>query len=55
MKNRVDVNGLAEMSNGTIIVNGPAANNDGTFTITDGYLLAVGNSGMAQLPGASST
>jgi Carbohydrate-binding domain-containing protein Cthe_2159 len=57
----VDVNGTAEMTGGVIIVNGTTANNnaaidyDGSFKITGGYLLAVGSSGMAQIPGTSST
>lgn len=57
----VDVNGSAEMSGGTIIVNGPTANNnaaldyDGTFKITGGTLIATGSSGMAQVPGTAST
>jgi hypothetical protein len=57
----VDVNGSADMSGGTIIVNGPTANNnaaldyDGTFKITGGTLIATGSSGMAQVPGTTST
>ncbi|MGV3765141.1 MAG: carbohydrate-binding domain-containing protein [Chitinophagaceae bacterium] len=57
----VDVNGSIEMSDGTIIVDGPTSNADGpidydnTFKMTGGYLLAVGSSGMAQQPGAAST
>lgn len=57
----VDVNGTAEMKSGTIIVNGPTANNnaaidyDGGFKIMGGSLIAVGSSGMAQIPGTSST
>ncbi|WP_158549969.1 carbohydrate-binding domain-containing protein [Runella aurantiaca] len=57
----VDVNGTAEMTGGVIIVNGTTANNnaavdyDRSFKITGGYLLAVGSSGMAQIPGTSST
>ena len=56
----IDINGSIVMTDGTVIVNGPTANNnapidyDGTFRISGGYLLAVGSSGMAQIPGASS-
>ncbi|WP_337044811.1 carbohydrate-binding domain-containing protein [Emticicia sp. 17c] len=57
----LDSNGSITMTGGTVIVNGPTANNngpldyDGSFKITGGYLVAVGSSGMAQLPGTSST
>lgn len=57
----VDVNGSAQMSGGTIVVNGPTDNGngpmdyDGTFTISGGMLVAVGSSGMAQIPGTSSS
>lgn len=57
----VDVNGTAEMTKGTIVVNGPSANGnaaidyDGAFKISGGYVLAVGSAGMAQIPGTSST
>ena len=57
----VDVNGSALMTGGTIIVNGPTDNGngpmdyDGTFKITGGYLIAAGSSGMAQIPGSTST
>jgi hypothetical protein len=56
----VDVNGVVEMTSGYLIVNGPVSNADGaldfgTFKITGGFLLAVGSSGMAQAPGATST
>jgi hypothetical protein len=57
----IDVNGPITMNGGTVIVNGPTNNGngaldyDGTFTISGGYLLAAGSSGMAQAPGTSST
>ena len=57
----VDVNGYAEMTNGTLLVNGPNTQDngpidyDGTFTISGGMLVAVGSSGMAQIPGTSSS
>jgi hypothetical protein len=56
----IDSNGSIEMTGGTVIVNGPTANDnasidyDNSFIISGGYLLAVGSSGMAQAPGASS-
>lgn len=57
----LDVNGSITMTNGVLIVNGPTANNnapldyDGTFVISGGFVLAAGSSGMAQIPGSSST
>lgn len=57
----VDVNGSIAMTDGVLIVNGPTANNnapldyDGTFVISGGFVLATGSSGMAQIPGSSST
>ena len=57
----LDANGSITMTGGTVIVNGPTANNnasldyDGSFKITGGYLIAVGSSGMAQVPGTTST
>jgi hypothetical protein len=56
-----DVNGSVNMTGGTLIIHGPtvsmngALDYDGTFLMTGGYLLAVGSSGMAQVPSASST
>jgi len=55
----IDINGKVEMTAGYLIINGPTSNangavDTGTFTITGGYLVAVGSSGMAQAPGASS-
>ncbi len=56
----IDVNGAVEMTAGYLVINGPIANNNGaldfgTFNISGGFLLAVGSSGMAQAPSASST
>jgi hypothetical protein len=57
----LDINGPIDMTGGTVIVNGPTANNNGAldyagaFNITGGFLVAVGSSGMAQAPSASST
>jgi hypothetical protein len=57
----IDVNGMIEMTGGVVIVNGPTSNGDGpldylgAFNITGGYLLAVGSSGMALAPSATST
>lgn len=57
----LDANGSIEMTDGTVIVNGPTVNNnapldyDGSFKISGGLLIAAGSSGMAQQPGTSST
>lgn len=57
----VDVNGAIEMTNGTIIVNGPtqqmnsALDYDAGFKMTGGFLVAAGSVGMAQAPDASSS
>lgn len=57
----VDINGSITMSDGKLIVHGPtnsgngAIDYDGTFNLTGGYFVAVGSSGMAQAPSASST
>jgi hypothetical protein len=57
----LDINGPVEMSGGTVIVDGPTANNNGaldytgSFNMTGGYLLAVGSSGMPQAPSRTST
>lgn len=57
----IDVNGAIEMTDGVVIVNGPTMNMngaldyDGYFNLTGGTLVAAGSSGMAQMPGASST
>ena len=52
----IDSNGNITMKNGTLIVNGPTSNGDGsldydgTFDISGGILVAAGSSGMAQTP-----
>lgn len=57
----LDSNGSIIMSGGTVVVNGPTNNGngsldyDGTFNITGGILVASGSSGMAQMPSSSST
>lgn len=56
----IDVGGVVEMTAGYLIIDGPIANDNGaldfgTFKITGGLLLAVGSSGMAQVPGNNST
>lgn len=57
----LDINGGIEMTGGTLLVNGPTANNNGAldydrgFKMTGGYLIAAGSSGMAQAPDATSS
>jgi hypothetical protein len=56
----LDSNGSATMTGGTAIVNGPVETMNGAldadpFTVTGGYLVAVGSSGMATAPGSDST
>jgi hypothetical protein len=56
----IDVNGSFEMTDGTVIVNGPSDSENGpldygTFNITGGFIVAVGGSGMAQVAGSSSS
>ncbi len=57
----IDSNGNITMKNGTLIVNGPTSNGDGsldydgTFDISGGILVAAGSSGMAQTPSDSSS
>ncbi len=56
----IDANGSIEMTDGTVIVNGPTSSGNGAldhsgFRITGGFLLAAGSSRMAQSPGTSST
>lgn len=57
----LDSNGSIDMTNGTVIVNGPTNNGNGAidyngmFNLTGGYLLAIGSSGMAEAPSVSST
>ncbi|MBK9124566.1 MAG: carbohydrate-binding domain-containing protein [Chloroflexi bacterium] len=57
----IDANGSIVMTNGTLIINGPTGNMngsldyDGSFQLTGGTLLAVGSAGMMQAPDTSST
>ncbi len=57
----LDVNGSINMTAGDVIVNGPTGDMNGaidylgTFTVSGGYLVAVGSSGMAEAPDTSST
>lgn len=57
----LDANGTITMTDGLVVVNGPvermngALDVDGGFTVSGGTLVAVGSSGMAQAPGASSS
>ena len=57
----LDSNGSITMSGGTVIVNGPTENNngsldyDGTFVMTGGFLVAAGSSGMVQATSDKST
>lgn len=56
----LDINGPIEMTGGTIILDGPTANDNGaldytgSFQMSGGYLLAVGSSGMALAPSKTS-
>lgn len=56
-----DINGWVKMTGGTVIINGPIVDFNGAldyareFTMVGGTLLAVGSSGMAQAPDATST
>jgi hypothetical protein len=57
----LDINGTVQMADGKLIINGPTENMNGAldyysqFTVTGGYLVAVGSSGMAEAPSESST
>jgi hypothetical protein len=57
----LDANGLIYMTNGTVIVSGPTANNNGAldydqvFEMSGGFLIAAGSAGMAQAPSDAST
>ncbi|MCX7715302.1 MAG: carbohydrate-binding domain-containing protein [Clostridia bacterium] len=57
----LDANGSIKMTAGTVLVNGPTANDngaldyDGTFVVSGGLLVAAGSSGMVQAPSTSST
>ena len=56
----LDSNGIATISGGTVVVNGPSGDGNGaldvngTFTVTGGELLASGSAGMAVSPGETS-
>lgn len=59
MGDGIDANGPIAMTGGTLVINGPTANDNGAldcteFTISGGLLVAVGSSGMAQAPSESS-
>ncbi len=56
----LDANSAADMTGGVVVVNGPVENMNGPldisgFTVTGGFLVAVGSAGMAQAPDTSST
>jgi hypothetical protein len=57
----LDSNGSIKITNGTVLVNGPTSSGngaldyDGSFTMTGGFLVAAGSSGMAQAPDQAST
>ncbi len=57
----LDTNGSFAMTDGMVLVNGPTNNGNGpvdymgTFTMSGGFLVAVGSSGMAQAPSGDST
>ncbi|RRJ62668.1 carbohydrate-binding domain-containing protein [Paenibacillus oralis] len=57
----LDSNGSIEMSGGTVIVNGPTSDGngtldyDGSFTISGGILVGAGSAGMAQAPSDASS
>lgn len=57
----IDVNGFIEMTGGTVLVHGPTSNFNGaidydvSFTISGGFLVAAGSSGMAMGPDEDSS
>jgi hypothetical protein len=56
----LDINGSINMTAGVVIVNGPTSSANGAldfvnFTMSGGFLVAAGSSGMAQTPSTSST
>jgi len=57
----LDINGSVQMTDGLVLVHGPTENMNGpldylgSFSITGGFLIAVGSAGMAQAPDESST
>jgi hypothetical protein len=55
----IDANGGVVMTEGTVVVHGPTANDNGaldfaSFEISGGLLVAAGSGGMAQAPGGAS-
>jgi hypothetical protein len=56
----IDINGVASMNDGVLLVNGPteqmngAIDVDGGFTINGGFMVAVGSAGMAETAGNAS-
>jgi len=56
----IDINGSIEMNDGFVIINGPTMDNNsaidftGSFNINGGELIAVGSSGMAEMPSDTS-
>ncbi len=57
----LDINGSIVMTGGIVLIHGPTVNMesaidyDRSFTMSGGFLVAVGSGGMAQAPSASST
>jgi len=57
----LDVNGSVIMKAGTVIINGPTSDGngsidyDGTYSMSGGFLVTAGSSGMAMAPSSSST
>jgi hypothetical protein len=56
----IDANGVVEMTDGVVLVNGPTETMNGAldhmaFTMTGGYLVAAGSSQMAMAPGQNSS
>lgn len=56
----LDINGVLNMTDGRVIVNGPTEQMNGAldhsgFTISGGFIVAVGSAGMAQTADAAST
>jgi hypothetical protein len=57
----IDANGTIDMTDGVVLIHGPTDNWNGaldymgTFTVSGGYLVAVGSVGMAEAPSSSST
>jgi hypothetical protein len=57
----LDINGSVTMTGGSLVVNGPTAQNNGAvdydtgFKMTGGLLVAAGSSGMAMAPASNST